>query len=76
MRCPQCKNRIIHKAGGRTRVRIHGPLEFDENGVCHSQCHWCRTPVELPLTLGPVELVDERFVIASDSGIDDKSRIK
>ena len=48
--CPHCDNMIIHLRKGRTMLRLHGAIEFDERGA-HAKCHWCKGGVDLPLTL-------------------------
>lgn len=68
MRCPHCKNKVLQKAGDSTRLRTHGPVEFGADGVCHTKCHWCRRPIELPLELKPgVEVEAERFYVRGRS---------
>ncbi len=49
-RCPQCNNALLQKSATGTRVRIRGPLVFN-NGVCMAQCYWCKTAVKLPMSL-------------------------
>lgn len=65
MKCPNpdCKNHILQKSGTRTRLRITGPIVF-EDGVCKSKCFWCKTDVEIPLEIKDgTPIVQERFVI-------------
>lgn len=65
MRCPNCKNYVLQKSGAQTKIRIKGPLIFDEAGVCKASCHWCGNPVVVPLSVAPGTKVNtERFVLA------------
>jgi len=62
MKCA-CGGKLLQKSGTTTRVRITGAVEFVD-GVCKSQCFWCKGPVTLPLQLradGPVD--EEQFVL-------------
>jgi len=63
MRCPNCNNKVLQKSGGKTRLRTQGQIVFDEDGTCHTQCYWCKSPVEVPLELGDVVVEDERFYL-------------
>lgn len=63
MRCPQCKNKVLQKSAGVTRLRTQGPIEFGADGVCRTKCWWCKAEIELPLELGGIEVDEERFVI-------------
>lgn len=49
-RCPNCNNAVLQKSESGTRVRIRGPVVF-QNGVCMAQCYWCKGPLELPMRL-------------------------
>src|SRR4030042_939728 len=51
LRCRQCKNHLLQKSGGRTRVRTQGPLVFDADGVCRTKCYWCGAPVAVPIEI-------------------------
>jgi len=62
MRCPKCKNHVLQKSETRIRLRTKGAIIF-EDGVCKSQCYWCREPIEIPVELIPSK---ERFVITRD----------
>jgi hypothetical protein len=42
---------VLHKSGAVTRLRLHGPVEFDEKGIAHGKCHWCKSSIELPIQL-------------------------
>lgn len=64
MKCPQCRNHVLQKSGSRTRLRIQGPVVFDENGLCHALCYWCKSEVLLPLSIQKGTPIDEeRFVL-------------
>lgn len=67
-RCPRCENRVIQKSGDTVRLRISGPLTFTADGRAHAECHWCKEPVELPvsLELSKSQIEGERFVIAKN----------
>lgn len=63
MRCPKCKNRLLQKSGGQTRLRTQGPLVFSD-GECHTKCYWCGEPVEVPLELSKsAQVPSEKFTI-------------
>ena len=64
-RCPQCENRVIQKSGDAIRLRIRGPVTFGSDGRARAECHWCRTPLEIPvsLELARSQIEGERFVI-------------
>lgn len=67
MRCPHCKNRVLQKSGIRTRVRIKGPIIFEDD-LCKAKCYWCKETIELPLDMQKgVELVNERFLLKNKS---------
>jgi hypothetical protein len=51
VRCPHCGNKLVQRSGDRTRVRIHGGLEFSADGSAQAGCYWCKQPVQLPLRL-------------------------
>jgi hypothetical protein len=64
MRCPKCRNRVLQKSGSQTRVRIQGAVLFDEEGLCKSQCYWCKEPITVPLKIAQgTSIQSERFVI-------------
>lgn len=50
MKCRACKGNILQKSGGKTRLRIQGPIVF-EDGVCKSKCFWCKSDIEIPLEI-------------------------
>ena len=64
MRCPSCRNRILHKSGDVTRLRIRGALKFEEDGTARAQCHWCRSDVVVPVSLDypDADVARESFV--------------
>lgn len=65
-RCPHCKNHLLQKSGSATRVRIKGPVVFDEDGVCRALCYWCSKPVEVPLEIAEcAEVPQVRHVVAA-----------
>ena len=65
MRCPECRNRVLQKSGRKTRLRIRGQVIF-ENGVCHAQCFWCKSDIEIPLEISDgTSIVQEQFVLAT-----------
>lgn len=47
MKCPHCRNKVLQKSGTETRLRTTGPISFDAAGVAHSQCYWCKQPIEI-----------------------------
>jgi len=64
MRCPNCKNKVLQKSGKVTRLRTEGAHEFDENGVCHAKCYWCKSAIEVPIRVSKdAELTRETFVL-------------
>lgn len=63
MRCPSCGNKLLQKSGSSTRLRITGVVEFSDDGEAHAQCFWCKTRVQLPITLKQPAEDEERFVI-------------
>lgn len=64
MRCPKCKERILHKAGDTTRLRVEGLITFDANGVCRAKCYWCKSIVEVPVKIVEgIPIVSERFYL-------------
>ena len=71
MRCPHCKDRLLQKSDGETRLRIRGAIRIDANGIVKAQCHWCREEVELPLMLKGLDTIPEdepvRFVLKPGS---------
>jgi len=65
MRCPRCKNHVLQKSGKRVRLRTQGPITFEE-GVCKTQCYWCKEPIEVPLEISNGTLIaSEKFVLPS-----------
>jgi hypothetical protein len=62
MRCPACKNKIIQKKEGWTKLRIQGPISFDESLQAHAQCYWCKEDILLPVTL-QYEHPTQKFII-------------
>jgi len=50
LKCPQCKNKVLSKAGGGSTLRVDGAVRFEE-GVCRAKCFFCKTALELPLSL-------------------------
>ncbi len=67
MRCPVCNNHVLQKSGSRTKLRTHGPIEF-EDGVCHTQCYWCKAPVEIPMEIkSGTQLPSEKFFVRRKS---------
>jgi pyruvate-formate lyase-activating enzyme len=67
MRCPHCKNHVLQKSGTQIRLRTRGPLTFDEDGICRTECYWCHTPVEIPIEIKQdVALPLERFILRKD----------
>lgn len=66
MRCPQCKNKILQKAGDAIRVRTQGPITF-QDGLCKSKCYWCKSDIALPLEIQPdTQIPSERFVLRGE----------
>lgn len=64
MRCPNCKNFVLQKSGKLTKIRIKGPLVFNGDGTCKASCHWCGSPVTVPLSVNPGTPVNtEKFVV-------------
>ncbi len=51
MRCQQCGNHLVQRAGDQVRLRVEGPITFDQAGVCRGKCYWCKAVVALPLQL-------------------------
>ena len=52
MKCPNCQNSILQKAGkaGEVRFRIvEKSLKKAEDGTIRASCWWCKTEVVLPL---------------------------
>lgn len=47
-----------------TRLRTHGPIEFDKDGTCRTKCHWCKTDVVLPISIRPgTQIEAERYYV-------------
>ena len=65
MRCAKCKNRILQRSGAETRLRIQGPVRFDESGIAIAKCHWCKQDIAVPIFLAPLdeEIATEKFFI-------------
>lgn len=65
IRCPHCKNKLLHKSNGHLLVRSAGPICVDEEGACTAKCHFCKGDVALPLELSKAAKPgkDLRFVI-------------
>lgn len=53
MRCPECHNRVLHRSGTVTRLRLQGPVEFDNEGTARGKCYWCKQDIKLPIQLIP-----------------------
>ena len=65
MRCPHCKNKLLQKSGSATRLRIKGPVVFDESGRAEAHCHWCKAKVDVPIQLDADNVEVERFTLRS-----------
>lgn len=64
MRCGNCKNKVLQKSGTSTRLRAHGPVEFNEGGTCKFRCYYCKSDVELPIQISAgAAIPSERFVL-------------
>jgi len=65
IRCPHCKNKLLHKSNGQLVVRSTGPIRVDEAGACMAKCHFCKGDVSLPLELSKAAKPGKelRFVI-------------
>lgn len=65
LRCPNCKNKLLHKSSGKMLVRSAGPILVGEDGLCKAKCHFCKHEVSLPLELtkSARQSIDVRFVI-------------
>ena len=63
MKCPNCKQKVLQKSGGGTKVRIRGPVTIDGNGLCKAKCYWCKTTVTVPLELKKAGKPTERFYV-------------
>ena len=48
MRCPNCKNKLLQRQNGSTRVRTQGPMLIKSDG-CYCQYFWCKSDVIIPL---------------------------
>ena len=64
MRCPKCKNSILQKSNGETKIRTKGPMVFSKSGACTTKCFWCGEPVAVPLELRKAE----RFILKPPNG--------
>jgi len=62
MRCPKCKNQILQKSGSKTRLRTHGPIDF-EDGLCKAKCYWCKEEFEIELELSEPKSKKEALII-------------
>lgn len=51
VRCPHCKNKLLHKSEEGLRVRITGVILVREDGFVKAQCHFCKGAVDVPLEL-------------------------
>ena len=60
MKCPHCKNALLQKSDGGTKVRTKGPIVFSKDGTCSAQCYWCGDTVTIPIEL---RKATEKFVI-------------
>lgn len=70
MRCPHCKNKVIHRTGDTIRIRAGGPVEFRADG-CHTKCHWCKREIRLPLALQPdIDVPAERYLFTPRGKLD------
>lgn len=49
MRCPQCKNKLLHKSGESVLLRTKGPLVFGQDGRCRTKCYHCKSEVSVPV---------------------------
>ncbi len=64
MRCTQCKNRVLQKSQDGVKLRTQGPIVFTTDGLCKSQCYWCKSEVVIPISLAQeVASEPERFVL-------------
>ena len=65
IRCPHCKNKLLHKSNGHLVVRSTGPIRVDDEGVCLAKCYFCKGDVSLPLELSKAAKPGKelRFVI-------------
>ena len=63
MRCPSCKNRLLHKADEGIRVRIGGVMIVGDDGFLTAQCHFCKAKVRVPLELNRAATTP-RFVMS------------
>jgi len=63
MRCPECGNHLLQKSGKRTRLRVKGPLFFEDD-KCQTQCFWCKAWVIVPVQLdGGILVQNEQFLL-------------
>lgn len=69
MRCPQCKNKLVQRAGDVVRVRVKGILEIHPDGTCRAKCFWCNSDVAVPLALLPGQAATEgeKFTMGLDA---------
>lgn len=64
MRCPYCNNHVLQKSGDQIRLRTQGQIVFDEQGVCHAKCYWCKALVEIPIEIQDgTSISSERFFL-------------
>lgn len=66
MRCPNCKNKLLHKnkETGELRIRITGYIAVDsEDGLVKAQCHHCKAEVKVPLELNKAAMPKPRLVL-------------
>jgi hypothetical protein len=54
LRCPTCSNKVLHKSGDKIIGRFKGAIVFDpERNTCKARCHFCKSDVDVPITLKP-----------------------
>lgn len=62
-RCTHCRNKVIEKHDGVTKLRIDGAVQFEGDGRATAKCFRCKAEIELPIRLNSGQAGAERVVI-------------